>query len=65
MGEAPIDIVAKEFDAAIGPRDRAAADMIAARVTGPLRVAVVGAPAYFARHRPLFPAAHPAASNST
>jgi DNA-binding transcriptional LysR family regulator len=52
VGEAPIDIVAKGFDAGIGPRDRVAADMIAARVTGPLRVAVVGAPAYFARQRP-------------
>ncbi len=52
VGEAPIDIVAKGFDAGIGTRDRAAADMIVARVTGPMRVAVVGAPAYFARQRP-------------
>jgi DNA-binding transcriptional LysR family regulator len=52
VGEAPIDIVAKGFDAGIGPRDRVAADMIATRVTGPLRVAVVGAPAYFVRQRP-------------
>src|SRR5439155_19276953 len=52
VGEAPIDIVAKGFDAGIGPRDRAAADMIAARVTGPMQVVVVGAPTYFARHRP-------------
>jgi DNA-binding transcriptional LysR family regulator len=51
-GEAPIDIVAKGFDAGIGPRDRAPADMIAVRVSGPLRVAVVGAPAYFARRPP-------------
>jgi DNA-binding transcriptional LysR family regulator len=50
--EAPADIVAKGFDAGIGPRDWAAADMIAVRVTGPMRVAVVGAPAYFARRRP-------------
>ena len=35
VGEAPIDIVAKGFDAGIGPRDRAPADMIAVRVTGP------------------------------
>src|SRR6202035_1225795 len=34
-----------------GPRDRAARDMIAARVTGPMRIAIVGAPAYFARQR--------------
>ena len=52
VGEAPIDIVAKGFDAGIGPRDRAAADMIAVRVMGPMKVAVVGAPAYFARRRP-------------
>ena len=50
--EAPVDIVAKGFDAGIGPRDWAAADMIAVRVTGPMRVAVVGAPTYFARRRP-------------
>jgi DNA-binding transcriptional LysR family regulator len=51
-GEAPIDIVAKGFDAGVGPRDRAPADMIAVRVSGPLKVAVVGAPAYFARRPP-------------
>lgn len=50
--EAPVDIVARGFDAGIGPRDRAAADMIAVRVMGPMKVAVVGAPAYFARRRP-------------
>jgi DNA-binding transcriptional LysR family regulator len=49
---APGDIVAKGFDAGIGPKDWAAADMIAVRVMGPMRVAVVGAPAYFARRRP-------------
>jgi DNA-binding transcriptional LysR family regulator len=51
IGEAPIDIVAKGFDAGIGPRDRVPADMIAVRVMEPMRVAVVGAPAYFARRR--------------
>jgi hypothetical protein len=51
VGEAPIDIVAKGFDAGIGPQDRAAADMIAVRVMGPVKVAVVGAPSYFARYR--------------
>jgi DNA-binding transcriptional LysR family regulator len=50
--EAPVDVVAKGFDAGIGPRDWAAADMIAVRVMGPSRVAVVGAPRYFARQRP-------------
>jgi DNA-binding transcriptional LysR family regulator len=52
VGEATIDIVAKGFDAGIGPHDRAPADMIAVRVTGPMKIAVVGAPAYFARRRP-------------
>jgi DNA-binding transcriptional LysR family regulator len=51
VDEAPIDIVAKGFDAGIGPRDRAAADMIAVRVMGPMKIAVVGAPTYFARRR--------------
>ena len=52
VGEAPIDIVAKGFDAGIGPRDRMPADMIAVRVMGPMKIAVVGAPTYFARQRP-------------
>jgi len=52
LGDAPIDIVAKGFDAGIGPRDRVPADMIAVRVTGPMKVVVVGAPTYFARRRP-------------
>jgi DNA-binding transcriptional LysR family regulator len=52
VGEAPIDLVAKGFDAGIGPRERAPADMIAVRVMGPMKVAVVAAPAYFARRRP-------------
>src|SRR5258708_22331486 len=52
VDEAPVDIVAKGLDAGIGPHDRAAADMVAVRVTGPLKVAIVGAPGYFARHRP-------------
>ena len=52
LGEAPIDIVAKGFDAGIGPHDRVPADMIAVRVMGPMKIAVVGAPTYFARRRP-------------
>jgi DNA-binding transcriptional LysR family regulator len=56
VSEEAIDIVAKGFDAGIGPRDRAAADMIAVRVMGPVKVAVVGAPSYFARRsRPRTP----------
>jgi DNA-binding transcriptional LysR family regulator len=52
VGEATIDIVSKGFDAGIGPRNRVPADMIAVRVTGPIKIAVVGAPSYFARRRP-------------
>jgi DNA-binding transcriptional LysR family regulator len=47
-----VDIVASGFDAAIGAKDWAPSDMIRARVTGPIRIAVVGAPAYFAGRRP-------------
>src|SRR5271170_2177039 len=59
VGEAPIDIVAKGFDAGIGTQDRAATDMIVVRVTGPLKVVVVGAPSYSAR------LAHPTISSVT
>ena len=52
VGDALIDIVAKGFDAGIGPRDRVPADMIAVRVMGLMKIAVVGAPTYFARQRP-------------
>jgi DNA-binding transcriptional LysR family regulator len=48
----PIDIVANGFDAGIGAKDWAAADMIAVRLRGPMKVAVVGAPKYFERRRP-------------
>ncbi|HVH79489.1 MAG TPA: LysR family transcriptional regulator [Stellaceae bacterium] len=51
LGEAPVDIVAKGFDAGIGPQDRVAADMIIVRVMGPMKVAVVAAPSYLARRR--------------
>jgi DNA-binding transcriptional LysR family regulator len=54
--EAPVDVVAKGFDAGIGPQNRAEVDIIAVRVTGPLKFAVVGAPSYFARRsRPRAP----------
>jgi hypothetical protein len=43
VSEAPIDLVAKGFDAGIGPRERAPADMVAVRVMAPMKVAVVGA----------------------
>jgi DNA-binding transcriptional LysR family regulator len=56
VSEAPLDIVAAGFDAGIGPQDRAAADMVTIRVMGPMKVAVVGAPSYFAqRSRPRTP----------
>lgn len=45
-----IDIVAHGYDAGIGPREFVALDMTAVRVTPPLQTAVVGSPAYFARH---------------
>jgi DNA-binding transcriptional LysR family regulator len=51
MDVAPMDDVAKGFDAGIGPRNWVAADMIAVRVMGPIKLAVVGAPAYFARRQ--------------
>jgi DNA-binding transcriptional LysR family regulator len=52
VGDEPVDIVAKGYDVGIGPRDRVAADMVAVRVMGPIKVAIVGAPTYFARRRP-------------
>ena len=52
MESRPIDIVASSFDAGIGRKEWAAADMIAVRVMGPMKVAVVGAPSYFERQRP-------------
>jgi DNA-binding transcriptional LysR family regulator len=52
VGDEPVDIVAKGFDVGIGPREEVAADMIAVRVMGPMQVAIVGAPSYFARRPP-------------
>lgn len=46
-GETPVDIVAKGFDAGLTPYHRVPADMIAVRVCGPLRAAIVAAPSYF------------------
>jgi DNA-binding transcriptional LysR family regulator len=39
VGDGPIDIVAKGFDAGIGSQDHAAADMIAVRAMGPTKLA--------------------------
>jgi DNA-binding transcriptional LysR family regulator len=57
VGDAPVDIVAKGFDAGIGPQDArvlrwAAVDMVAVRVAGPMKIVLVGAPGYFARQPP-------------
>jgi DNA-binding transcriptional LysR family regulator len=48
----PIDLVASSFDAGIGRREWAGADMIAVRVIGPMKVAMVGAPEYFEQRPP-------------
>lgn len=57
VGEASIDFVAAGFDAAIWSSHRLPAqDLIRAKVSNPIRVAVVGAPAYFCgRSRPQTP----------
>jgi DNA-binding transcriptional LysR family regulator len=44
------DIVAERFDAGIRLGEQVAKDMIAVRIGPDFRMAVVGAPAYFARH---------------
>lgn len=49
VSEAPLDIVARGFDAGIQLGDVIDKDMIAVPVTGDMRMAVVGAPSYFAR----------------
>jgi DNA-binding transcriptional LysR family regulator len=46
------DIVASGFDAGIGPKHWMASDMIGVRVTGPVKMAAVAAPTYFAGRRP-------------
>ena len=49
LSDAPVDIVAEGFDAGIQLGEVIDKDMIAVPVTGDLRLAVVGAPSYFAR----------------
>jgi DNA-binding transcriptional LysR family regulator len=44
------DIISDRFDAGVRLGEQIAKDMIAVRISGELRMAVVGAPAYFARH---------------
>jgi DNA-binding transcriptional LysR family regulator len=52
LDDAATDIVARGFDAGIGSRELTAADMVAVRVMGPMRVAVVAAPRYLASRPP-------------
>jgi DNA-binding transcriptional LysR family regulator len=49
VSDAPVDIVGDGYDAGIQLGEVIDKDMIAAPVTGDLRLAVVGSPAYFAR----------------
>lgn len=46
------DIVAQRFDAGVRLGDQVAKDMIAVRIGPDMRIAVVGAPSYFARRPP-------------
>jgi DNA-binding transcriptional LysR family regulator len=45
-----VDIVANRYDAGVRLGDQVAKDMIAVRIAPDLRMAVVGTPAYFAKH---------------
>lgn len=49
VSDAPVDIVAGGFDAGIQLGEVIDKDMVAVPVTGELRLAIVGAPSYFAR----------------
>ena len=46
----PVDLVAEEYDAGIQIGEYIQRDMIAVRVSGDLRLAVVGSPEYFRKH---------------
>lgn len=46
----PVDLVAGEYDAGVQLGEYIQRDMIAVRVTGEMRLAVVGSPAYFKSH---------------
>ena len=46
-----VDIVAERFDAGIRMGEQVARDMIAVRIGPDMRMALVGAPAYFAKRR--------------
>src|SRR4029079_5037414 len=45
------NIIAQQYDAGIRPGEMVAKDMIAVRIGPDLRMAVVGAPSYFERHK--------------
>jgi DNA-binding transcriptional LysR family regulator len=51
VSDEPLDIVAEGYDAGIRLGEVIDRDMIAVPVSGDLRLVVVGAPSYFARHR--------------
>ena len=51
MSDEPLDIVAAGYDAGIRLGEVIDRDMIAVPVSGDLRLIVVGAPSYFARHK--------------
>ena len=51
VSDAPVDIVAEGYDAGIQLGEVIDKDMIAVPVTDDLRLAVVAAPSYFARHK--------------
>src|ERR671912_810370 len=51
VSDAPLDIVAEGYDAGIQLGEVIERDMIAVPVSGDVRLTVVGAPSYFARHR--------------
>jgi DNA-binding transcriptional LysR family regulator len=50
VSDEPLDIVAEGYDAGIRLGEVIDRDMIAVPVSGELRLVVVGAPSYFARH---------------
>jgi DNA-binding transcriptional LysR family regulator len=51
VSDEPLDVVAEGYDAGIRLGEVIDRDMIAVPVSGDLRLVVVGAPSYFARHR--------------
>lgn len=57
LDEGLTDLVGEGFDAGIRLGERLARDMVAVPLSGPLRIAVAGSPAYFARYpKPSTPA---------